>query len=64
MELTKSIEILSDAVYGHSLTLDQDFYDAVKLGIEALDYLIRERRSNPGIAFTVLKGETPSEKET
>lgn len=36
MTREKAIELLSDAAYKHVLTLDDDFYNALKLGIQAL----------------------------
>lgn len=61
MELAKSIKILELNLKVAGRKMPIDCQDALKLGIEALDYLQRERQSNPGVAFTVLKGETPPE---
>lgn len=32
--------------------------EAVRLGIEALDHIRRQRQANLGVAYTTLKGET------
>jgi hypothetical protein len=37
----KAIEILSQAAYDHSMTLDQDFYNALKLAIHALQMVLQ-----------------------
>lgn len=34
------------------------FSQAVDLSIEALDHILRKRKANPGVAHTILKGET------
>lgn len=36
MTIEKAIEILSESAWHGSTTLNQDYYDALKLGIEAL----------------------------
>ena len=38
MKIDKALEILSEAAFGHAVTFGPDFYDAVRLGIEALHF--------------------------
>lgn len=46
MSIQKAISILSQAANGHAFTTGQEFYDALRLGIEALVQQ-RERQEGP-----------------
>ena len=58
MKLDGAIEILSEAAYGHSFTTNRDFKDALKLGIEALKRVKKEREIQGGLYNYELLGET------
>ncbi len=58
MTIDKAIGMLSDAGYGHSLTTSSDFYDAIKLGVEALIRIKEWRRFTTKTKFVLLPGET------
>ena len=60
MTIDKAIEILDDYERFGAECTHPDLPDAIKLGIEALDYIRRHRQANPGVAYTVLKGEEVS----
>ena len=60
MTVDKAIKILADAAYGHSITTNRNFYDALKLGIEALKRH-KELRSAAPISYALLLGETENE---
>ena len=58
MTIDKAIEILSSSAYWGMTTLDQNFKDACKLGIEALIIIQKERRDLLSYAGELLPGET------
>ena len=58
MKIDKAIEILSASAYRGMTTLDQNFKDACKLGIEALTIIQKERRDLLSYAGELLPGET------
>ena len=58
MTIDKAIEILSASGYWGMITLDQDFKDACKLGIEALKIIQKERRDSLSYTGELLPGET------
>jgi len=58
MTIDKAIEILSASAYWGMTTLDQDFKDACKLGIEALMIIEKERRDLLSYAGELLPSET------
>jgi len=41
MDLQKAIEIVGEAAYGHSMTLNDDFYDALRLLLTAARSLLQ-----------------------
>ena len=57
-DLDKAIETLSASAYWGMTTLDQNFKDACKLGIEALMIIQKERRDLLSYAGELLPGET------
>ena len=58
MTIDKAIGNLSASTYGGITTLDQDFKDACKLGIEALKIIQKERRDSLSYTGELLPGET------
>ena len=58
MTISEAVEILSGSGYWGMFTLDQDFKDACKLGIEALKIIQKERRDLLSYAGELLPGET------
>lgn len=58
MTLTKAIEILADAAYNKSITFGPDFYNALKLGIEAMKHFKYHRDENIISFVKWLPGET------
>jgi len=59
MKLTKAIEILSESHKRHTILLDQDDSDAIKLGIEALKAVQMYRHYSAHGHLVKLPGETP-----
>ena len=57
MKLDKAIEVLSLAAYGHALTTGPEFYDALKVGLEAVKRIMYDR-SHTLQAYQLLPGET------
>lgn len=55
--MNKAIEILSDEAYGGTVTFNQEWKDAVKLGIEALKEVRRWRAGQPLHLPNLLPGE-------
>lgn len=58
MIIDKAIEILAKHVYGGSVTLNQEFKDAEKLGVEALKREQARRGTKRLNAPDLLPGET------
>lgn len=58
MTLEEAIKTLSDAAYGKSFTLGPDFYDSLKLGIEACKFTLAVRGTILSYATLPLPGET------
>ena len=58
MTIDKAIDILSTSAYWGMTTLDQNFKDACRLGIEALMIIQKERRDLLSYAGELLPGET------
>ncbi len=54
----EAIDILSEAAYAGSITFNEDFKSALKLGTEALKEVIKRRGTlRPGL-YPLLPGET------
>lgn len=58
MTLEEAIEILTDRFPSPELVEDDNLYDAVKLGIEALEFLSQWERDHNGEKLVILPGET------
>ena len=58
MNLPQAIEILADSAYRGTTTLDQDFKDAEKLGIEAMKRFLQLRAYTSSLFLALLPGET------
>lgn len=58
MKLDEAIEILSDSAHLGMTTFNQDYKDALKLGIEALKRLRQEKDEIPDTLWNPLPGET------
>lgn len=58
ISIPKSIEILNDIYHSpdHNLAFDQ--FDALKLGLEALNFLSQWERDHNGDKLVILSGET------
>ncbi len=58
MNIDQAIEILSPVAFGHAVTLNTEFYGAVKLGIEALKSEKGNRERGVYLRDELLPGET------
>jgi len=58
MTIDEAIENSKEATVYLAIHHQPRLAEGLRLGIEALDYLIRERIANPGVAYTILPGET------
>ena len=61
MEPTKALEILIEPVYQSYRTVNQDFPEALNLGIEALKRVRANRFLGKPLVHLPLPGETPSD---
>lgn len=58
MNIDQAIEILSEAAFGHAVTFGPDFYDADRLGLEALKAVKSSREYVYIMELEKLPGET------
>lgn len=63
MKLSKAIEILQDPDHYLRLVCDDDIYDAIKLGIEALKRVKHVRTLHKFNPLDLLLGETKEDEE-
>ncbi len=61
MTVKEAIKILGLPAYGHATTFDTKFYDALKLGIEALKFRQRLQKAAIILPYKPLPGETDNE---
>ena len=59
MKISKAIEILTQVVKKEDLISQQDAYDAIQLGIKALEQVKLSRDPNGVPPYTLLQGEDP-----
>lgn len=58
MKLTKAIELLqAELAYGEG-SHEADLENAIKLGIKAIEWRLREEKRQPYLAYSPLPGET------
>ncbi|MBA7682659.1 hypothetical protein ES703_91011 [subsurface metagenome] len=63
MKLEKAIEMLTQHHKGTRTTLSEDFWDAERMGIEALKRTMDHRLHNYLYAFPLLPGETADSED-